>query len=367
MQLKQKTFSGLPLETFLDRVVCGGGHYLEKLACKPPEGYSLERLLFFLCGIEPLLQLFFSPQHFQGRYSDWVKYKLKSFRLENLTAPGPEAIQYFKREVAFEPLLDLFFSGKTDDIEISNYLLAGFYRLELSRLRTKEGEEYLKQTGPKLMAGLEAHTFKLQPEAAFNLWNKAVKVSGRPGEELRRAFLKGGYHWFFNDTAFISFVNSPETYAGTSGSDKKLIYTALEARRYIFEANDNARALMKILAGPLAAWSNEYLTLARQKSDILSILHTAEPDQIRKIMEAINAQLGMADRTLFYLADFGPAEDTDFTGFDIKLDLIVDLINKKYHKTETAPDLWKDPNFKFLYLMSALWFKHCLASKVVAL
>ena len=350
----------MPLATLLDQVVCGGGHYLEKLACKPPAGYSLERLLFFLCAVEPILARFFCPQYFQGSYSAWVKYKLASFRPGKLTEPGPEAVNYFKQSVAFEPLLEQFFSGKTEDVEVSSYVLAGAYRQQLARLRAKEGEtDYVKQTGQLLMTGLQTHTFRMQPEVAFNLWTKALKVSGRPGEELRRAFLTGGYQWFFTDADFISFVNSAETYAGTSGPDKKLIYAALEARRYLFEGNDNARALMKVLAGPLAAWSKDYITLARQKSDILSVLHTAEPDQFRKIMDAINAQLGMADRGLFYIADFGPAEEADFANFDAKLDAIVDIINQKYRTAQTLPDLWQDPHFKFLYLLSALWFKKC--------
>lgn len=362
MQLR--TFSGLPLETFLDRIVCGGGYYLGTLTCKPPEGYSLERLLFFLCGIEPLLELFFCPQHFQGDYSAWVKYQLASFRPEKLALPGPEAAHYFKNNVAFEPLLDGFFTGRTEDVEISSYVLAGFYRQELARQRTREGPAYSKQTGKDLLDGLSTHAFKMAPDAAYNLWGRAIKVAGRPGEELRRAFLTGGYHWFFSDADFVAFISSEETYKGASGPDKKLIYAALEARRYLFEGNDNARALMKILAGPLEAWSKDYITLSRQKSDILSVLHAVEPDQLRKIMDAINAQLGMADRSLFYIADFGPAKEADFKGFDAKLDAIVEIINKKYRTAETLPDLWQDPHFKFLYLMSALWFKHCTSSGI---
>lgn len=60
---------------------------------------------------------------------------------------------------------------------------------------------------------------------------------------------------------------------------------------------------------------------------------------------------------LFYVANFGPAEEADFAGFDSKLDVIVRIIAEKYSKTENLPDLWQDPKFKLMYLLSAMSFK----------
>jgi hypothetical protein len=357
--MADKLLNGLPLSALQDGVGCCGGYYLNTLRALPPEGASLERLLFFLCAIEPLLQRFFCPQHFQGSYSAWVKYKLSSYNLAALKPPTPEQTAYFAGNIAAKPALADFFYCRTQVIEVEDLVLAGFYRRRLAALKSKAITPYKGQKGPGLMAGLEKGEFRFAPADAFSFWARARAVEARPGEQLRTNFLKGGYHWHFSDKDFREFAVDAGTYAGFGAPEKALVFDAVATRRYLFADEETARRLWAVFAGPLNNWSAAYLALANQKQDLLGVFRQTDPKQLKATLDAALRQLNAVTAGFFYAGNYGPTEDEDFRGLDTALDAIALLIEDKYRKAAALPDLWQDDYFKFLYLVAALWFKHC--------
>lgn len=353
------TVNGLPLEAFFSRVVYNGEFYLKTNLLQPPQGCSLERLAFLICAVEPLFQLFFATQHFEGAYSTWVRHKLKALPgPSRLTAPDKEAAAIFMQNVAYLPQIEVFLRAASPDIPLEGYVSLARYRTERARFKTLEQLPYKDQRGKTLTSALASHALEFKPGTAYALWRKFLTIPDRLGDDLREAFLEGRYHLTFSDQEFMASMFALADCPGLNSRLTGIVYSDLVMRSALFNNDDTARKLGRLFAGPLRAHAADYAALPKN-IDLLSLFSLEDPAHMRKLLEDISGDLSTGWKDFFYIADYGPSEDRDFEGFDEKLDQTVTHINQQYREAETLPDLWQDPQFKFLYLMSALWFKHC--------
>ena len=357
--MKQIIINGLPLDSFSGRVVNNGEFYLKTKALLPPEGFSLERLAFFICAVVPLFEFFFTTQHFEGEYSIWVRRKLKTLPAQDrLALPDKEAADIFMKNVAFLPQIERFLRAAVPDISLEGYISMAGYRAEKFRFKALEKEPYKGQRGKELISGLAQHRFTFKPGEAYGLWQKFLPVPGRLGDDLREAFLEGRYQLAFSAAEFMEFIFALDSCPGLNARLTGIIYNGLALRSGLFNNDEGARRLGRLFAGHLRAHAAEYAALPKN-IDLLSVFTLEDPSRMRKLLEDISGDMEAGWKDFFYIADYGPSEDRDFEGFDEKLDQSVTFISQQYQNAETLPDLWEDKYFKFIYLMCALWFKHC--------
>jgi len=355
--------NGLSWDKLSGCTVNNARFYLKTRRLRPPEGCSYERLAFFICALEPLLELFFASQHFEGEYSVWVQRTLAALPGEKeLKVPDGGGVKIFDETVADEPKISAFLRGLVPDLPMDGYVALAPYRAERARLKLKEKVPFAAQRGKALTAALKSHTLVFKPGGEMSLWKDFLAETDRLGEDLREAFIEGCYHLNFSNQEFKDFTYAIRTCPGLNAHLLGLIYGAVATRSSLFSNDTDARRLADIFAGPLLPYAQDYASRPKD-IDLISLFSLEDPVRMKELAKNIAGDLQSGWRDFFYIADYGNAEARDFEGFDQKLDQSVSFIRSQYRQAETLPDLWEDPYFKFIYLMTALWFKYCFLEK----
>ncbi|KAF0125882.1 MAG: hypothetical protein FD189_1303 [Elusimicrobia bacterium] len=349
--------NGIPWDKLHGRTVNNARFYLKNRRFRPPEGYSYERLAFFICALEPLFELCFAPQHFEGEYSVWVERTLGALPGEaQLTLPPESAIKEFMTSVADAPAVEAFLACRVPDIPMDGYVGLAGYRSLRKKLASGEIVPFGGQRGATLLNALRRHELKFPSGGEFRLWKEFLTLPGRPGEDLREAFIEGGYQYNFAATEFKDFVFGVPDCPGLNAGQLALIYNSVLLRSSVFLGDEDSRRLADVFAGPLASYAADYAGRPRDV-DLISLFALEDPAQMKELAKNIAGDLESGWKDFFYVGGYGEAEARDFEGFDQKLDASVSFIRSQYRKAESLPDLWEDRYFKFLYLMCALWFK----------
>ena len=360
--MKNIIINGLSWDKLSGCTVNNARFYLKSRRLLPPAGCSYERLAFFICALEPLLELFFASQHFEGEYSIWVQRTLAALpRKQELKVPDADGVKIFNETVADEPKIGSFLRGLVPDIPMDGYVALAPYRAERTRLKTKEKVPFANQRGKALTDALKTHSLAFKPGSELPLWIEFLTIQNRLGEDLREAFIEGRYHLNFSNQQFKDFIYAIQTCPGLNAHLLGLIYEAVAMQSSLFSNDTDARRIADIFAGPLLPYAQDYASHPKD-IDLISLFSLEDPARMKELAKSIAGDLQSGWKDFFYIADYGNVEARDFEGFDQKLDQSVAFIRSQYRQADTIPDLWEDQYFKFLYLMSALWFKHCCNS-----
>lgn len=352
--------NNVDIDDFSTKFICNSEFYLIEKKYLLPENYSLERLLFLICAIEPLLELFFALQHFSDKYSSWVKKKLRIIP-ENLQKPDQSFISYFEENIAFSPEIKRFLKNETEDIDIKKYLSLSEYRNKILQLKQKEKVTYNNQKGKELINGLENHIFKLESKKILEIWNDFIKLTGKAGDDLRKAFISGGYPLVLDDNDFREFIFNLKNINILDSSSKERLYSFFKMRIDLFKEEKDAKKIAELFTGIFSHYKDDFYKSKKDDIDLISLFN--QGDKLTEIIPKISKDLENHFRDFFYISDYGYIDEKEFKNFDILLDSIVEMINEKYLKEKKLSDIWQDVNFKFLYLMCALWFKYCYKEK----
>ncbi|MGC8729623.1 MAG: hypothetical protein ACP5SD_10200 [Elusimicrobiales bacterium] len=344
------------LKDFLDKLKYDADFFILELKLKPPPEYSFERLCFLNIGVSTLFEYFFSIQTFEESLSEMIKRKMEIIP-KNLRAPNENEKKEFAKQISFNPKIERFLKSDSKDIPLSGYLKRIDYLDKIKELRRKEITEYSDQKGKELTESLRKHFLKLSGFQAFQLWKEFAKEGGEWGYSLRSAWLEGYYHMILEDNDFKKFILDEKTYAGIDAFHKKYLYESIVLRNYCLDESEKKK-LIELITYYLKDYEEDYKQRLKE-TDLIWLFSSDTVSYFLKLYKDLARDLVFSKDDFFYVKDFDSYSSLNFKKFDEKVELVSKELNEFYKEKNVSDiDLWKDYQFKFLYLMIAVLFKN---------
>ena len=352
--------------------ICGTivalNNYLDTLNTSLPEGIDEERVLWIAIGFYPMMNKLFAYQPPDEKFTFTVVKKLeKYFDMKASATPANQNsskvfMKYlddspFVKNTILEPALTdldkMFEESKkvTAVLEAKKKLLDGFKKPYIAgKINNEEIER-----GEVIIDDLSTLLLSINAQA-----DNSIQARG-----IKNALFRGNYFYLYDFDALVELFMKDDTYEYLTGRSIEKVVDALEMIFPYLKSEEKK----KVYALSLSTLENYKKRINDFKS--YNITNNSLPciSEIFKITEAHELKLQLATfeeailkskGTPFYIDyKIELAKPSLFYGFDRIIDAAVEMLQEKLKETEgiNKLEVWKDDNFRLIWLLSVIWFR----------